>query len=163
MSAHPLVPFSPPSGIGPFHIRPASEDDLPALFRLDTELFPHFAYPYFVLRQLFDVYTDHLLVLDDGSSLHGYALSAPSPDGRRSWILGLGVAKQLRGQGLARGLMLETLRRLPIGGVHEVWLTVEPANTAAIALYRSLGFAEQGVRKDYFGPGDDRLLLALRH
>ncbi|SFE86675.1 GNAT family N-acetyltransferase [Streptomyces mirabilis] len=163
MSAHPLVPFSPPSDIGPFHIRPASEDDLPALVRLDTELFPDFAYPYFALRQFLDMYTDHLLVLDDGSSLHGYALSAPSADGRRSWILGLGVAKQLRGQGLARRLMQETLRRLPTDGVHEVWLTVEPTNTAAIALYRSLGFVEQGAREGYFGPGNDRLLLALRH
>ncbi|MFC9628973.1 GNAT family N-acetyltransferase [Streptomyces mirabilis] len=163
MSAHPLVPFSPPSDIGPFRIRPASEDDLPALVRLDTELFPDFAYPYFALRQFLDMYTDHLLVLDDGSCLHGYALSAPSADGCRSWILGLGVAKQLRGQGLARRLMQETLRRLPVDGVHEVWLTVEPTNTAAIALYRSLGFAEQGAREGYFGPGNDRLLLALRH
>lgn len=163
MSAHPLVPLSPPSEIGPFHIRPASEDDLPALVRLDTELFPDFAYPYFVLRQFLDLYQDRLLVLDDGSSLHGYALSALSADGRTSWILGLGVAERLRGRGLARRLMQETLRRLPADGVHEVWLTVEPANTAAIALYHSLGFTRQGARKDYFGPGHDRLLLALRH
>lgn len=163
MSAHPSVRSRRLPTLGPFRIRPASEDDLSALVRLDTELFPDFAYPYFALRQFLDMYTDHLLVLDDGACLHGYALSAPSADGCRSWVLGLGVAKQLRGQGMARRLMQETLRRLPIDGVHEVWLTVEPTSTATIALYRSLGFAEQGAREGYFGPGNDRLLPALRH
>ncbi|MFK0018323.1 GNAT family N-acetyltransferase [Streptomyces sp. NPDC090798] len=97
------------------------------------------------------------------ASRGGRGPRTPSADGRASWILGLGVAERLRGRGLARRLMQETLRRLPADGVHEVWLTVEPANTAAITLYQSLGFTEQGARKDYFGPGHDRLLLALRH
>ncbi|MFE0672349.1 hypothetical protein [Streptomyces sp. NPDC058867] len=39
---------------------------------------------------------------------------------------------------------------------------MEPTNAAAIMLYRSIGFtSEDRVRKDYFGPGEDRLVMAL--
>ena len=43
-----------------------------------------------------------------------------------------------------------------------VLLTVEPGNDTAIVLYRSLGFLPEGEpRKDYFGPGQSRLLMTL--
>ena len=46
-----------------------------------------------------------------------------------------------------------------------VRLTVEPANDAAILLYRSLGFRPEppdgGMRRDYFGPGEDREVMCL--
>ncbi|GAA4999140.1 GNAT family N-acetyltransferase [Streptomyces siamensis] len=143
-------------------VRGASEQDLNALHQLDAELFPDFTYPYFVLRQFFDVCAKDFLVLDDGSSLCGYVLSATAPDRRKSWVLGLGVTKNLRGQGLGRRLMGEALHSLRDHGVPEVWLSVEPANDTAIALYRSLGFVHQGSEKGYFGPGEDRLLMMLR-
>lgn len=58
--------------------------------------------------------------------------------------------------------MLEVLRQLRRERVHEVRLTVEPTNAAAIMLYRSLGSAaEGGVRRDYLGPGEDRLIMVF--
>lgn len=144
-------------------IRSAHESDLPELHRLDNEVFESTPYPYYVLRQLFDADSDHILVLDDGGSLYGYALFVTSRDGQVSWVLSLAVAPDRRGLGLGRLLMLEVLRRLRGEGVHEVRLTVEPANAAAIALYRSLGFSsEEEVRRDYLGPGEDRLIMGLR-
>ncbi|WP_107469347.1 GNAT family N-acetyltransferase [Streptomyces sp. Tue6028] len=162
MPALPWEPLPSPPPSRRLRIRPASEADLSALHDLDAELFPDFTYPYFVLRQFFDVYAEDLLLLDDGSSLCGYVLSATTPDGRRSWVLGLGVTKDLRGQGQGRRLMREALHELRNRDVREVWLSVEPANDAAIALYGSLGFVHQGSRKDYFGPDEHRLLMMLR-
>lgn len=144
-------------------LRGVTEADLEALARLDEETFPEAPYPYFVLRQLYDVYPDHLLVLDDGTELKGYVLVGTAPDASRSWILGLGITPDERGRGYGRRLMREVLRLLRADGVREVLLTVSPANTAAILLYENLGFtAEESVRKDYFGPGADRLIMSLR-
>ncbi|NBM18405.1 N-acetyltransferase [Streptomyces sp. GC420] len=157
VAALSLVAGGPP----PLRVREVTERDLPELSRLDAEVFGEHAYPYFVLRQLYDVYGAHLLVLDDGTSLHGYVLVGTPPDASRSWILGLGIAERWRGLGLGRRLMAEALRRLRADGVGEVRLTVEPANSAAIELYESLGFSHVGCRADYFGPGDDRLVMAL--
>ncbi|MGW1210589.1 GNAT family N-acetyltransferase [Streptomyces sp. NPDC002499] len=143
-------------------LRGVDEADLAALAHLDREAFPDEPYPYFVLRQLYDVYPRHLLVLDDGTELKGYVLVGTPPDATRSWILGLGITRDERGRGHGRRLMLEVLRRLRSDRVREVCLTVDPANLAAIDLYASLGFtAEQDVRVDYFGPGADRVIMRL--
>jgi ribosomal protein S18 acetylase RimI-like enzyme len=75
------------------------------------------------------------------------------------------VTHDRRRHGLGRELMTEVLRRLRAAGTEQVRLTVEPANRAAILLYRSLGFHPQepdgGLRRDYFGPGMDRRVMCL--
>ncbi|MFF1447395.1 GNAT family N-acetyltransferase [Streptomyces sp. NPDC058274] len=147
----------------PLRMRGVEESDLPALARLDQEVFQRDAYPFFVLRQLFDVHPEDFLVLDDGETLRGYVLVGSAPEAGSSWILGLGVTPDRRGRGHGRRLMVEILRRLrTTAGIREVRLTVEPTNAPAIVLYRSLGFSPEGaVRKGYFGPDEDRLIMTL--
>ncbi|CAL9452950.1 GNAT family N-acetyltransferase [Streptomyces griseomycini] len=153
---------------GPRHLvlRTARESDLPELRRLDVEVFREVAYPAFLLRQLYDMYAEHFLVLDDGEgSLRGYVLAATTALSRDSWILGLCVTEDRRRHGLGRELMVEVLTRLRRSGIEQVRLTVEPANRAAILLYHSLGFRPEqpdaGLRRDYFGPGEDRRIMHL--
>lgn len=148
-------------------LRAARESDLPELRRLDEEVFQEVAYPAFLLRQLYDMYAEHLLVLDEGEGrLRGYVLAATSALNRDSWILGLCVTLNHRRHGLGRELMTEVLARLHRDGIEQVRLTVEPGNDAAILLYRSLGFCpeppDDGHRPDYFGPGQDRQIMHLR-
>ncbi|MET9252602.1 N-acetyltransferase [Streptomyces sp. NPDC003717] len=147
-------------------LRAAREADLPELRRLDAEVFQEFAYPGFLLRQLFDMYAEHFLVLDEGGGrLRGYVLAGTRALGRDSWILGLCVTPDRRRLGLGRELMTEVLARLELAGVDTVRLTVEPANRVAIALYDSLGFTAEhpdaGLRPHYFGPGKHRRILRL--
>ena len=82
----------------PLTMRGVTEEDLPELVRVDGEAFPDEPYPYFVLRQLFDLHGDCLLVLDDGQRLHGYVLYVTTGDGYRSWIVSLGVTRDQRGR-----------------------------------------------------------------
>jgi ribosomal-protein-alanine N-acetyltransferase len=150
----------------PLVLRTAREPDLPELRRLDEEVFQEFAYPGFLLRQLFDMYEEHFLVLDDGTGrLRGYVLAATRALGADSWILGLCVTQDRRRHGLGRELMTEVLDRLRRDGIRVVRLTVEPANLAAIFLYRGLGFRPEepdgGLRPDYFGPGMHRQIMRL--
>jgi ribosomal-protein-alanine N-acetyltransferase len=142
-------------------LRTVEEHELPDLARLDMEIFAGDAYPYFVLRQLFDVHGDRLKVVDDGSDLCGYVLVATRQGGNRSWILGLGTRKRCRGLGYGRRLMAEAIRMSAADGVHEIRLSVDPANTAAVQLYESFGFTRDHHHDDYFGPGESRLIMAL--
>ncbi|WP_405947886.1 GNAT family N-acetyltransferase [Streptomyces prunicolor] len=145
----------------PLYVRSAVENDLAALKRLDVEAFPTEPYPYFVLRQYFDLCRDHLLVLDDGHALYGYLIATP-PEAGLSWILSLGVTLDLRGHGLGRRLMVESLRQLHSEHAREVRLSVAHDNDRAVSLYQHLGFTQTGdVRNDYFGPGEDRILMTL--
>ncbi|MFB7930639.1 GNAT family N-acetyltransferase [Streptomyces sp. NPDC056039] len=143
-------------------LRTAAEEDLPHIARLDREVFGDAAYPFFVLRQLFDAgFT--LVVVDDSEGICAYALALASEG--RGWVLALAVGPGQRGTGLGRELMRETLCHLRSLRVREVLLTVELANASAIRLYRALGFTERGGAtghvRDYFGPGEDRLLMSL--
>ncbi|MFI6625669.1 GNAT family N-acetyltransferase [Streptomyces sp. NPDC050528] len=132
------------------------------MLRVDKDAFPEDPYPPFILRQLIEIHVDRTLVLDDGEGLLGYVFFVNTSDGYVSWIMSLAIIPHQRGHGLGRRLMVEVLRRLRTEGVRQVRLTVEPANTAAITLYRTLGFSsEDGVAKDYFGPGEHRLLMTL--
>ncbi|MCT7351376.1 GNAT family N-acetyltransferase [Streptomyces sp. 15-116A] len=150
----------------PLELRPVRESDLPELRRLDQEVFQQVAYPPFLLRQLYDLYAEHFLVLDDGAGrLRGYVLAATTAYSRAGWILGLCVTEERRRRGLGTELMLAALDRLHGCGTEQVRLTVEPGNHAAILLYRSLGFVPEqphgGLRPDYFGPGEDRQVMRL--
>ncbi|MGW9398592.1 GNAT family N-acetyltransferase [Streptomyces sp. NPDC055642] len=163
---HPGDPTAFPGPRSP-SLRAARESDLPELRRLDEEVFQEVAYPAFLLRQLYDMYADHLLVLDEGEGrLRGYVLAATTAVNRDSWILGLCVTRNRRRHGLGRELMTEVLARLRRDGIEQVRLTVEPANRAAILLYHSLGFRpeppDHGLRPDYFGPGQHRQIMYLR-
>jgi ribosomal protein S18 acetylase RimI-like enzyme len=146
---------------GVARIRGAVEKDLPELARLDSSIFTADRYPYFVLRQLFDVHGEHLLVLEYEADLCGYALVAATPGGVRSWILAFGIHERYRGLGLGRRLLAEVLRRSASWGTGDLWLSVEPSNSPAVRLYRSFGFTPTGHVDDYFGPGDDRLIMKL--
>ncbi|MEO8816601.1 MAG: ribosomal protein S18-alanine N-acetyltransferase [Mycobacterium sp.] len=59
----------------------------------------------------------------------------------------IGVDPAYHGRGIGRQLLTDLLD-FAGGGV--VYLEVRTDNTAAIALYRDLGFAEIGVRKRYY-------------
>ena len=82
-----------------------------------------------------------------------------------SEILSLGVLAPCRGQGIARKLMQFQLNLFRQAKIASVFLEVSAENSAAIALYSSLGFAHSGVRRNYYtrkdGSKTDALIMRL--
>lgn len=71
----------------------------------------------------------------------------PSVQAGNYCIWRLMIAKEHQGKGCGRRAMqtaLDYLRTLPCGPAEYCWLSYEPENTAARALYRSFGFEENG-------------------
>jgi len=147
---------------GDVNIRPVGNADLADLVQLDLAIFEDLAYPYFVLRQLFDLHHAWWLVADHPAGLRGYSLGVPTFDGRLGWLLGLGVRREFRGRGYGRSLTVNSLRLFEAAGVPEVYLTVEPDNLSAIAVYQEVGFTIDRLAKDYLGPGYDRIIMVRR-
>jgi ribosomal protein S18 acetylase RimI-like enzyme len=75
-------------------------------------------------------------------------LNVQSYDGDK-YIYGFVVRQQYRGRGLGREILAHTLRDLAGDGGQPVYLEVEPDNTPAVRLYRSLGF-ETLATYDYY-------------
>lgn len=66
-------------------------------------------------------------------------------DGRRGFIYHLAVAKEHRGQGVARRLMSEVEDRLRIKGCIKVNLLVTRENQSAMAFYEEIGYQPMPV------------------
>ena len=78
-------------------------------------------------------------------------------------IITVAVSPAHRRQGIARALM-EHMLRLAEDALASVYLEVRASNTPAIELYRSLGFAGTGVRKNYYtSPREDAVLMMRSH
>jgi putative acetyltransferase len=77
--------------------------------------------------------------------------------------LGLMVAREFRRQGIGTALMEEAERWARDLGVRKLELHVCPHNEAAIALYRGLGYEEEGFRRNHYrrrGEFLDAILMA---
>lgn len=70
------------------------------------------------------------------------------------------VAPAARRLGVGRQLMAALRARARAEGLEHVHLEVRPSNAAALALYRAMGFTEQGRRRRYYADGEDALLLS---
>ena len=74
-------------------------------------------------------------------------------------IITVAVSPAHRRQGIARALM-EHMLCLAEDARASVYLEVRASNTPARELYRSLGFAETGMRKNYYSaPREDAVLM----
>jgi ribosomal-protein-alanine N-acetyltransferase len=71
-------------------------------------------------------------------------------------LLTLCVSPQYQRRGFARKIFHVLLDRATKLDARECFLEVRVSNAPAIALYRSLGFVQIGLRKNYYPEGDSR-------
>lgn len=82
---------------------------------------------------------------------------------RHTATIGMSVIASHRGRGIGRALLREAIARARDFGVEKLVLSVFSSNRAAIGLYRSLGFQEEGrrVRQYRLISGDvDEVMMA---
>jgi len=81
-------------------------------------------------------------------------------------ILNLCVRPEFHGRGIGRALLSHLLEAGRERRVQAYFLEVRPTNQPAVHLYRSLGFNEVGMRKDYYparGNAREDALVLARH
>jgi len=138
-------------------ICPMTADDLDQVLAIEQASFPT---PW--LRQHF---------LDELNSPHAFPLSAFDGDGRligficpmllldEGHIMDVAVDPVCRGKGVGRLLVQRVLDDCRASGGSFVSLEVRVSNTAAIVLYKGMGFVETGLRKRYYKDGEDALMM----
>ena len=90
----------------------------------------------------------------------GYFLgSCIVPEGE---VFRIAVAPDLRRRGIGYRLLSEVIRHSREDGLEFLFLEVRSQNEGARALYRTLGFTEDGTRRAYYkNPTDDAILMHL--
>ena len=70
------------------------------------------------------------------------------------------IRKEFQGMKLSNILMEDCFKRVKDAGCNKINLEVRVDNIKAINLYKKHGFEEVYVRKDYYGKGEDALILS---
>ncbi|MFW6145839.1 MAG: GNAT family N-acetyltransferase [Planctomycetota bacterium] len=97
------------------------------------------------------------LVATDGAAVVGAGVAFPCTDGRYA-VHKIFVDPARRGRGIGGRLLGALVERLDERRV-AAFLTVDPVNTAALALYERHGFTEREFIKGYYRPEEDRFVL----
>ena len=115
------------------------------------------------LRHLRFLVAEEMTAASQGSragdrGLVGYVVALVLGD--EGEIADVAVAPVARRRGIARQLLQRVMAELVQVGVRTLYLEVRESNSAARALYASLGFQQVGRRRGYYQhPSEDALLL----
>lgn len=145
-----------------YAVRTLSRDDFAALNTLETEVFgamgeavlcPHY------LRLCCELYADScFLAHDEQGAPIGYLLSFIKD--REVHCTTLAVLPEYQGSRVTVLLIGAFVRRI-IDEVDACYFTVKEDNAPARALHAVLGATEVDRRKDYYGPGDERIVSKI--
>ena len=130
-------------------LRPA---DLPALVRMEVELFEAAAWsPESLASEIGGTGRWYVGVVVDGE-LVGYG--GLWFDGFDAQVMTIGTDARFQGRGLGRRMLENLLDRASTLGAAVVLLEVRVDNDPAIHLYESAGFEKLGMRRAYYQPGN---------
>ena len=110
------------------------------------------------LREELDNRTAHFLVAQSGDEVVGYIGMFVVCES--CYVSDIAVFPQYRRQGAASALITRAASDAAELGAESISLEVRPSNEAAVALYRSLGFDDVGLRKHFYRePDEDALIM----
>ena len=150
-----------PENTNKFVFREISLGDLDGIVQIERAVNP-FPWGEEALRDTIASSGHHLMSLREGRAV-GFLLSNFVLD--EAQLLLIGVSPDWQGVGVGGQLLKELINRSQCQGRKLIYLEVRSGNERAIHLYRSLGFIDIGVRRDYY-PGlvgrEDAIVMSLQ-
>lgn len=139
-------------------IRRMKETDISEVARLEQELFPD-PWSEKALKESFDQKQTLLLAACEGRELIGYLiLYFVLEEGE---IARIAVTPSHRRQGVGGRLLLELEDLCVDNGITKLLLDVRESNGPAISFYTSYGFAQDGIRRNFYrNPQEDGILMS---
>lgn len=141
-------------------LRPWRAADLGALAAIEQLAYPY-PWPEGVIRDCFAAGYYGWVALERGGLIAAYAIVQPVLD--EAHLLNLCTAPEWQGQGIGRGMLRAMMSACRDLGMVRMLLEVRASNLPALALYRSEGFVEDGIRKGYYpasGGREDAILMS---
>ena len=139
-------------------IRRASLDDLRSIFEIDgaCSLAAHWSESHY--RDVIQQRTRLTLVADDNGNVIAFLVASTATE---EWELeNIAVAPRLQRKGVGRALMKALIDHAQGSNASEIRQEIRASNLAAHRLGQSMGFVQEGRRKNYYhDPSEDALLF----
>jgi ribosomal-protein-alanine N-acetyltransferase len=149
------------------NVREATVRDLPRILEIERLAFPQ---PWSVdsfKRELMLPFS-RIMVAMQSQNPQGETRGQPAAGFLCRWlvadechILNVAVHPELRRGGIAKALMSDAIKEAKAKNIRLVTLEVRRSNVAARSLYRKLNFEERRLRANYYGPGEDAIVMEL--
>ncbi len=149
-------------------IRDAIDRDLPRILEIERLAFPspwslasferEMTLPF--SRVMVAIANDGEPARIDGSSIVGFLCRWLIAD--ECHVLNIAVHPDSRRLGIGGILITEAISEARANGARVVTLEVRRTNLAARQLYRKFDFEERRLRRHYYGPGEDAIIMELR-
>jgi ribosomal-protein-alanine N-acetyltransferase len=142
------------------HIRDATARDLPRIMEIERLAFPA---PWTLAsfqRELTLPFSRIMVALPaDSSAIAGFLCRWLIAD--ECHILNIAVHPDSRRLGIGAVLIAEAINEAKSTGAGVVTLEVRRSNLPARQLYRKFEFEERRLRRHYYGPGEDAIIMEL--
>ncbi|TCN76317.1 ribosomal protein S18-alanine N-acetyltransferase [Shewanella fodinae] len=143
-------------------VLPISLEQLPQMLAVEQLAHP---YPWdeATLKSCFGRFYQQLGLFDDDEQLIGFSILQCLFE--EATLMNICVMPSYQGKGFGKLLLEQTIASLKAQHIEVLLLEVRVSNTAAIGLYRHLGFIETGSRRNYYHTAngrEDALLMELR-
>ena len=158
----------PPPPPAPFSFRRMSPGDLDRVMEIEKDGFTHPWSADLIRRELAHDWSTILLATERRrgpggapvEAIIGFVVYWLVHD--ELHILNIAIAVEERRRGVGRVLMEEAAARGRSAGAVLATLEVRRSNQAAIALYRSLGYRQVGIRTNYYADeGEDAIVMVI--
>jgi [ribosomal protein S18]-alanine N-acetyltransferase len=144
-------------------VREATARDLPRILEIERLAFPQPWSLESFKRELILPFSRIMVVdqmpAESGGKVTGFLCRWLIVD--ECHILNLAVHPELRRGGIGQVLMVEVINEAKAKDIRMVTLEVRRSNVAARSLYRKLNFEERRLRSNYYGPGEDAIVMEL--
>ena len=148
-----------------YTIRTLCSDDFDAIANLERDIFGEadekLLCPYYI-RLCCEFFSKSCFLALDGEKTIGYLLSfsKQQKNGSEVYCTTLAIRPEYQRTRAIIQILRAFLESFP-SDIQECWFTVDEENKSARALHRMLGATEMGVRKDFYGSGDDRIMSRI--
>ena len=151
------------------HIRDATDRDLPGIIEIERLAFPAPWTMASFQRELTLPFSRIMVAIpaaghergrDDKGKIAGFLCRWLIAD--ECHVLNVAVHPESRRLGIGTVLLTEAIAEARSTGASVVTLEVRRSNLAARQLYRKFKFEERRLRRHYYGPGEDAIIMELR-